>query len=81
MANVSWISTVVSLSTACIVEMWEGIMWYACIRASSSTLREDSSPVLIVMLSERRTFVYLGSMMSPNDKEAYVVPADFVIFV
>ena len=70
-----WMSMVVSLSTACIVSMCLGMRWYAWIRASSSTLRELSSPVLILIFPLRLMFVCWWSMTRPNDDDALSVLA------
>ena len=45
-------------------------------RASSSTLRDDSSPNLMDILPDLRIFVCDRSITRPKEDEAEVVPAD-----
>ena len=68
-------SIAVSLSTACIVGMCAGISVYAWISASSSTLRDDSSPTRIEILPRRVMFVCDGSITIPKEDDALVVLA------
>ena len=45
-------------------------------RASSSTLSDDSSPILMEIFPDLRMFVCDRSMTRPKEEEAEVVPAD-----
>ena len=45
-------------------------------RASSSTLRDDSSPFVMEILPDLRIFVCDRSITRPKEEEAEVVPTD-----